>query len=139
MLVPPGEADPAGLLDDVDGLLLTGGGDIDPSRWDGPQHETVYQTDLVRDDLELELARLAVARGFPTMCICRGLQVLNVALGGSLHVHVPDVVGDAVQHRVMPLGPIVKLRMWPSKYSPARTVNVPDTRFCAPTWYDAWN
>jgi putative glutamine amidotransferase len=107
VLVPPGEPDPSGLLDAVDGLLLTGGGDIDPSRWDGPTHETVYQTSLDRDDLELALVRLAVDRGFPTMCICRGIQVLNVALGGSLHVHVPDVVGDAVQHRVMPLGPIL--------------------------------
>jgi putative glutamine amidotransferase len=106
LLVPPGESDPAGLLDAVDGLLLTGGGDIDPSRWAGPAHETVYQTSPLRDDLELTLALLAVERGFPMMCICRGIQVLNVALGGTLHVHVPDVVGDALQHRVMPLGPI---------------------------------
>ncbi len=106
LLVPPGEPDPSGLLDPVDGLLLTGGGDIDPSRFHGPSHETVYQTSLERDDLELSLARLAVERGVPTLCICRGTQVLNVALGGSLHVHVPDVVGETVQHRVMPLGPI---------------------------------
>jgi putative glutamine amidotransferase len=106
LLVPPGEADPSGLLDAVDGLLLTGGGDIDPSRWDGPSHETVYQTSIERDDLELQLARLAVSRGSPMMCICRGVQVLNVALGGSLHVHVPDVVGEGLLHRVMPLGPV---------------------------------
>jgi putative glutamine amidotransferase len=105
-LIPPGEPDPSGLLDAVSGLVLTGGGDIDPSVWGGTTHETVYMTDRARDSLELALARLAVERGTPLLAICRGMQVLNVALGGSLHVHVPDVVGEAVLHRVPPRGPI---------------------------------
>ncbi len=105
VLVPPGDPDPSGLLDRVDGLLLTGGGDIDPTVWNGPAHETVYMTDEARDSLEVELARLAVARDVPTMCICRGIQVLNVALGGTLHVHLPDVVGDDVMHRLPPREP----------------------------------
>jgi putative glutamine amidotransferase len=106
LLVPPGETDPSGLLDAVDGVLLTGGGDIDPSVWHGPSHETVYMTDDARDSMEVELARLAVARRVPTMCICRGIQVLNVALGGTLHVHLPDVVGDEVMHRLPPREPV---------------------------------
>jgi putative glutamine amidotransferase len=106
VLVPPGESDPSGLLGAVDGLVLTGGGDIDPKLWDGPSHETVYMTDGPRDSLEIELARLAVGRSVPTMCICRGAQVLNVALGGTLHVHLPDVVGETVRHRMPPREPI---------------------------------
>jgi len=106
LLIAPGEPDPSGLVDLVDGLVLTGGGDVDPALWGGPEHETVYQTDPARDSFELELVRLAVQRGVPTLAICRGLQVLNVALGGSLHVHVPDVVGDAVTHRLPPREPV---------------------------------
>jgi len=60
VLVAPGEPDPAGLLDVVDGLVLTGGGDIATARWDGPEHETVYMTDEARDSFEITLARLAV-------------------------------------------------------------------------------
>src|SRR5687767_6565160 len=106
VLVPPGEPDPSGLLDTVDGLVLTGGGDIDPSRWGGASHPTVYMTDTRRDDLELELARLVVEREVPTFAICRGVQVLNVALGGSLHLHVPDVFGESVTHRLPPREPV---------------------------------
>jgi putative glutamine amidotransferase len=109
VLVPPGESDSSGLLDAVDGLVLTGGGDIDPALWNGPSHETVYMTDAPRDSLEIELARLAVERSVPMMCICRGVQVLNVALGGTLHVHVPDVVGEGVAHRSPPREPVAHL------------------------------
>ena len=105
LLIAPGEPDPEGLLDLVDGLVLTGGGDVDPSLWDGPEHETVYQTDAARDELEIALAKLAVDRGVPTLAICRGIQVLNVALGGTLVVHVPDVVGEDVLHRLPPREP----------------------------------
>ena len=108
VLVPPGESDVAGLLDTVDGVLLTGGGDIDPSLWGGPEHETVYMTSVVRDSMEIELARLAVERGVPLLAICRGMQVLNIALGGTLHVHVPDVVGESVVHRLPPPGGVVR-------------------------------
>ena len=108
VLVPPGEPDVAGLLDTVDGVLLTGGGDIDPSLWGGPEHETVYMTSVVRDSMEIELARLAVERGVPLLAICRGMQVLNVALGGTLHVHVPDVVGESVVHRLPPPDDIMR-------------------------------
>jgi putative glutamine amidotransferase len=83
----------------VDGLLLTGGGDIDPARFGESRHD---KTDLVsaeRDDLELErVTRQAIDTGLPLLAICRGLQVVNVALGGTLHQHVPDAFGESVTH-----------------------------------------
>jgi putative glutamine amidotransferase len=105
LLVPPGEGDVAGLLDLVDGLVLTGGGDIDPARWGGGDHESVYQVDAPRDALEVECVELAIERALPTFAICRGMQVVNVALGGSLHMHVPDVVGETIRHRLPPREP----------------------------------
>ena len=83
----------------IDGLLLTGGGDIDPARFGEVPHA---KTDLVsaeRDELELQrVTRQAIDTGLPLLAICRGLQVLNVALDGTLHQHVPDVFGDAIAH-----------------------------------------
>lgn len=102
VLVPPGLADPAGLLDRLDGLVLAGGGDIDPARYGGPPHDAVYSIHADRDESELALARLVIERGTPALAICRGMQILNVALGGSLHVHLPDVVDGTVVHRKDP-------------------------------------
>jgi len=100
VLLPPGDARPAELLDAVAGLVLCGGGDIDPLRFGATGHEAVYATCEERDAFELDLAAEALARRTPTLAICRGMQILNVALGGALHVHLPDVVGDSVAHRV---------------------------------------
>jgi putative glutamine amidotransferase len=91
IIFPPGEADPEPLLDIVDGLILSGGGDISPKRYAGADHEMVYGVSEERDAFELALARVAIGRvDRPLLCICRGLQVLNVALGGDLHVHLDD-------------------------------------------------
>jgi putative glutamine amidotransferase len=106
VLLPPGEDDAAAVLDRVDGLLLSGGGDIDPALYSAVRHETVYGTDPDRDRSDLALARRAVAETVPTFAICRGLQVVNVALGGTLHQHLPDVVGEAVAHRAPPREPV---------------------------------
>jgi putative glutamine amidotransferase len=76
------------LCERLDGLVLTGGGDIDPARFQEPRHEAVEAVSQARDALELELADRAVAQGLPLLAICRGVQVLNVALGGSLHQHI---------------------------------------------------
>lgn len=101
VLLPPGDADPMALLDGVEGVLLCGGGDIDPALFGGPSgHDAQYSTCPERDAFELALVELCLARRVPTLAICRGLQVLNVSLGGDLHVHLPDVVGEAVAHRV---------------------------------------
>jgi putative glutamine amidotransferase len=101
VLLPPGDEDPAALLDGVDGIVLCGGGDIDPARFGGAAaHDAIYSTCAERDDFELALVRECLDRATPTLAICRGLQVLNVACGGDLHVHLPDVVGESVAHRV---------------------------------------
>jgi putative glutamine amidotransferase len=101
VLLPPGDEDPAALLEDVDGVLLCGGGDLDPARFGGARdHGAQYSTCSERDAFELALIEECIARRTPTLAICRGLQVLNVARGGDLHVHLPDVVGEAVPHRV---------------------------------------
>lgn len=101
VLLPPGDAEPGEVLESLDGLVLCGGGDIDPALFGGPSgHAAVYSTCAERDGFELALVREALARRLPLLAICRGLQVLNVALGGDLHVHLPDVVGDRVSHRI---------------------------------------
>jgi putative glutamine amidotransferase len=85
-------------LDLVHGLLLIGGDDVDPALYGEAPHPRLGPVDRRRDDMELACARAAVERGMPVLGICRGLQLLNVAFGGSLHQHVPDAVGSAVAH-----------------------------------------
>ena len=99
VLLTPGEAEPEELLERLDGIVLSGGGDLDPASYGGDAHARTYSVSPERDALELALLRGALERGLPTLAICRGMQVLNVALGGNLHVHLPDVVGEAVVHR----------------------------------------
>jgi putative glutamine amidotransferase len=84
---------PQEALDGFDSLLLVGGGDVDPSRYGGPVHPKVYGMDPLRDDFEIGLVREAVRREAPVLSICRGIQVLNVALGGTLVQHLPDGPG----------------------------------------------
>jgi putative glutamine amidotransferase len=91
-------ADAEQLVDTVDGLLLTGGGDVNPAAYGASPHPSVYGIDDRRDAWELALARAALAADRPLLGICRGSQVLNVALGGSLVQHLPDVTELA--HRV---------------------------------------
>lgn len=92
-LLPPGEADWEAVLATVDGVLITGGADINPAEYGGDTaHPQLTTLDWERDKSELELVRrLANGRFLPTLAICRGMQVVNVALGGTLHEHVADV------------------------------------------------
>jgi putative glutamine amidotransferase len=83
--------DTADLRDRVDGLLLAGGGDVEPSRYGADPHPAVYGVDRDRDEFELELVHKADREGTPTLAICRGAQVVNVAFGGTLHQHLPDL------------------------------------------------
>ena len=100
VLATPGEQEPEELLERLDGLVLSGGGDLDPAGYGGAgDHAHTYSVSPERDAFEIALIRAALARGLPTLAICRGMQILNVALGGDLHVHLPDVVGEAVTHR----------------------------------------
>jgi len=85
--------DAEALLEPFDGLLLAGGGDIEPARYGGGAHPEVYGVDVARDAAEIALLGAALARGLPTFAICRGMQLLNVALGGTLHQHLPDLQG----------------------------------------------
>jgi putative glutamine amidotransferase len=100
MVVPPlpGPAIPA-LLDRVDGICLSGGPDLHPDAYGAAAHPELGPTEPRLDAFELALARAADERDMPILAICRGAQVLNVARGGTLHQHLPDVVGDAVTHR----------------------------------------
>jgi putative glutamine amidotransferase len=102
VLLPPCLDDPPrdALWERLDGLVLTGGGDVDPARFDEPRHRAVVGVSEARDRLELALAERALAEGVPLLAICRGLQVLNVVLGGSLHQHIPAAYpGSEVAHQ----------------------------------------
>jgi putative glutamine amidotransferase len=86
------------LLGRIEGLILAGGGDVEPVRYGAEPHPSVQAPRPQRDDSELDLARASGESGLPVLGICRGMQVLNVALGGSLHQHIPDL-GVEVNHR----------------------------------------
>jgi gamma-glutamyl-gamma-aminobutyrate hydrolase PuuD len=99
LLVPPG-ADVEATLAVVDGLVFSGGSDLDPELYGAEAHAETGGVVRERDDFELDLMRAALARDVPVLAICRGSQVLNVALGGDLEQHVPDRVGTNVHKEV---------------------------------------
>jgi putative glutamine amidotransferase len=105
VLIPPGEEAGKEIFSVVDGVILAGGGDVDPALYGGRKHETIYSVDAERDKTELALVRHLVESSVPTLGICRGHQVINVALGGTLYEHLPDVMGDRVVHRLPPREP----------------------------------
>jgi len=97
-LLPPQPVDPQivrSLLDRLDALAITGGYDLDPVRYGQDPHPATDRPRADRDDCELALLRGALDRGLPVLGICRGAQVLNVAFGGTLHQHLPDVLGHS--------------------------------------------
>jgi putative glutamine amidotransferase len=85
--------DPKELLARVDALVLTGGPDLDPARYGEAAHPSVYGVDAADDDFECSLTEAALVRSVPTLAICRGIQVLNVARGGTLYQHIADDPG----------------------------------------------
>jgi putative glutamine amidotransferase len=105
LLLPPGEDHPERVLEVVDGLILAGGGDVDPAHYGGENHPTLYMVDPERDRFELRLARAAVDHRLPVLGICRGCQVLNVAWGGDLVPHLPEEDSAPVRHRLPPRVP----------------------------------
>lgn len=97
VLVPPQPVDEAGadaVLDGLDGLILTGGKDVDSRRYGQEPHATNDEPRLDRDALEDALLTRAIARDIPFLGICRGLQLLNTVLGGSLIQHLPEAIGS---------------------------------------------
>jgi putative glutamine amidotransferase len=99
VLLPPGEKNLAALLERLDGLILAGGDDVAPHYYGGANHPKIHNISLERDEMEIALSRMVVERDVPTLCICRGVQVLNVALGGTLIEHIPDEPHDTVAHQ----------------------------------------
>ena len=84
----------------LDGLLLSGGGDIDPRRFNGKKSDKIGDVSAARDELEIELVKLSLATNWPLLGICRGIQVINVALGGSLYTDIPEQFATALSHDV---------------------------------------
>ncbi|MFQ5865215.1 MAG: gamma-glutamyl-gamma-aminobutyrate hydrolase family protein [bacterium] len=99
VLLPPGKSRPEQFLEFVDGLIFAGGGDIDPARYHEASHPSISRVDRERDAFELALAQKVVGEDTPVLGICRGSQLLNVATGGDLIVHVPDEFGHDIDHR----------------------------------------
>jgi len=101
---------PLGLTEDqldaivsrLDGILFSGGGDVDPQRFQAEDHPRVGDVDADRDRVEIHLARSADQAGLPYLGICRGIQLINVALGGTLYTHIADQHPDALKHDYFP-------------------------------------
>ncbi len=98
-IIPPGESDVSPYVEHLDGFVLAGGGDIAAEHFGQEPHPQISDVDPERDLTELELARTVVEHRKPLLAICRGIQVLNVALGGDIIQHLPDVAGEKVAHK----------------------------------------
>ncbi|MGI8400701.1 MAG: gamma-glutamyl-gamma-aminobutyrate hydrolase family protein [Gemmatimonadaceae bacterium] len=100
LIVPPlsREDAAAAILDSVRGLVLTGGEDVDPARYGEKRHEKVRSVNAARDATEASLIEQAKALGKPVLAICRGIQILNVALGGTLVQDIPSQIGTTIAH-----------------------------------------
>jgi putative glutamine amidotransferase len=104
LMIPPDpqlEHDPDQALELIDGLILSGGNDIDPAAYGAEAHPETRHTVPERDRAEIGLARGAFERDMPVLGICRGMQLINVALGGTLIQHLPDEMGHE-RHRPYP-------------------------------------
>lgn len=105
IILPPQDETIDQILEIVDGLIFSGGADIDPARYgESEVHPMTYDISDERDRFEIELLSAAIAQDVPVLCICRGIQVLNVALGGSLIQHIDDAVDRPLPHRQHEVG-----------------------------------
>jgi gamma-glutamyl-gamma-aminobutyrate hydrolase PuuD len=100
VLVPPDEDGIEEVLDALDGLVFSGGNDLEPATYGAESHPTTNGTNPPRDRGELALLTAALERDLPVLAICRGVEVLNVARGGDLVQHLPEVVGHE-EHRAV--------------------------------------
>lgn len=99
VLITPDDPDPD-ILESLDGIMFSGGGDVDPSHYGAEKHPTTA-SDPLRDAAELMLMTAALEMDLPVLGVCRGMQVMAVATGGTLHQHLPDVIGHE-RHRAAP-------------------------------------
>jgi putative glutamine amidotransferase len=90
------------MYEQLDAVFLTGGVDVDPSAYGEERHELCDRSDPARDWVEIRLVRWALAEGKPILGVCRGIQLINVACGGSLYQHVPDQLPQAIKHDCFP-------------------------------------
>jgi len=116
-----GEA-PEHLLARVDGIMLTGGGDVDPMLYGEAPHATFQAAETGRDAFEMALTRAAIAANVPFLAICRGMQLLNVAMGGTLIQDIPSQVPGALEHSVPEPRAHVAHEVWVSKESQLSTL-----------------
>jgi putative glutamine amidotransferase len=100
LLVPPSEEGVEETLDAVDGILFSGGADLDPEVYGAEAHPETNGVRPERDSAEIALLEAALARDMPVLAVCRGVQVMNVARGGDLVQHLPDVVGNESHREV---------------------------------------
>lgn len=99
-VLDPAKDTPDGVIGTIDGLLLTGGTDVDPARYGETRHPSVTDVDPARDEFEIGLVHAATARHIPILGICRGAQVLNVALGGTLVQDIDAELPGSLPHTV---------------------------------------
>jgi putative glutamine amidotransferase len=98
-VIAPARDDIAAVLDRADGLLLTGGADVEPRRYGEPARHDNLKTDAARDEYELALIQAALARDVPILAICRGIQAMNVAAGGTLVQDIPSELATPISHK----------------------------------------
>lgn len=115
--VAAGGETPEQILARVDGIMLTGGGDVDPMLYGDQPHATFEAAEADRDAFEIALTRAAVAADIPFLAICRGMQLLNVAMGGTLIQDIPSQVPGALEHSVPEPRAHVAHEVWVSKDS----------------------
>ena len=115
--VVPGVEKAEHILSRVDGLMLTGGGDVDPKLYGEEPLATFEAAEAGRDAFEIELSRAAVASGLPFLAICRGMQVLNVAMGGTLIQDIPSQVQGALEHSIREPRHHIAHEVWVAKGS----------------------
>jgi putative glutamine amidotransferase len=99
VILPPHAEAIDDMLDALDGIIFSGGSDLDSAHWDEEPHPTAYGFDKERDAFEIQAIRKVVERDIPMLGICRGIQSVNVALGGSIVQDIPDMLPDSLQHR----------------------------------------
>lgn len=121
------DADVEGIIERLDGLVLSGGTDVDPSLYGHESHPNLGALEPERDEWELALLKAALKRGIPVLAICRGFQLVNVAFGGTLHQHVEldqgsghpqwDVDGRTATHEVRILADTLTSKFLPERWS----------------------